>query len=71
VILRAKHIDTLVLCGIATSGVVLSTVRRAADADDKIVVVKDCCGDPDDEVHNVLVDKVFARQASVIVASEV
>ena len=69
-ILRAKGIDTLVLLGIATGGVVLSTVRQGSDADYRIVVVKDCCADADDEVHRVLTEKVFIRQASVITASE-
>src|SRR5450432_3017981 len=32
-ILRAKGVDTLVLLGIATGGVILSTVRHGADAD--------------------------------------
>ena len=70
-ILRAKGIDTLVLAGIATSGVVLSTVRHAADADYKLVVVKDCCGDADDEVHRVLTEKVFVRQTTVTTAGEI
>jgi len=64
-ILRAGGIDTLVLSGIATSGVVLSTIRHAADADYRLVVVADCCADPDPEVHRVLVEKVFARPATV------
>lgn len=70
-ILRAKGIETLVLFGLATSGVVLSTLRQAADLDYRIVVVSDCCGDGDDEVHRVLLEKVFVRQASVVTASEV
>ena len=65
-VLRAKGIDTLVLMGVATSGVVLSTVRYAADSDYQIVVVKDCCADADDEVHRVLTEKVFPRQGTVI-----
>jgi nicotinamidase-related amidase len=69
-ILRAKGVETLVLTGLATSGVVLSTVRHGADADYRLVVVKDCCGDGDDEVHRVLTEKVFVRQASVVAASE-
>ncbi len=64
-ILRANKIDTLVLTGIATSGIVLSTVRHAADHDYRVVVARDCCADRDDEVHRVLMDKVFARQATV------
>jgi nicotinamidase-related amidase len=70
VVLRAKEIDTLVLCGVSTSGVVLSTVRHAADADYRVVVIKDGCADPDDEVHRVLTEKVFVRQASVLTADE-
>jgi len=70
-ILRARGIETLLLTGIATSGVVLSTVRHAADADYRIVVVKDCCSDRDDEVHRVLVEKVFRRQAIVAGSGEV
>ncbi|HUJ58176.1 MAG TPA: cysteine hydrolase [Kofleriaceae bacterium] len=65
IVLRANRIETLVLAGIATSGVVLSTVRHAADADYRLVVVEDCCADRDPEVHATLVHKVFARQATV------
>ncbi|HEY3858038.1 MAG TPA: isochorismatase family protein, partial [Gammaproteobacteria bacterium] len=64
-LLRAKDVDTLVLAGISTSGVVLSTLRHAADADYRLVVLGDCCSDPDAEVHACLLDKVFPRQATV------
>ena len=69
-VLRAKGIDTLVLLGIATSGVVLSTVRSGADADYALVVVSDACADADDEVHRVLTEKVFVKQASVVSSGE-
>jgi nicotinamidase-related amidase len=65
-ILRAGGIDTLVLTGISTSGVILSTLRAAADLDYKLVVLSDCCLDGDPEVHRVLLEKVFPRQAEVI-----
>ncbi len=64
-ILGAQRAETLVLCGVSTSGVVLSTVRHAADADYRVVVVADGCADPDPEVHRVLLEKVFARQTTV------
>lgn len=70
VILRAKEIDTLVLFGIATSGVVLSTLLEASDADYRLVVIKDCCVDGDTELHTNLMDKVFSRRATVVAASE-
>jgi nicotinamidase-related amidase len=71
VVLRANGIETLVLAGIATSGVVLSTLRHAADADYRTLVVEDCCADRDAEVHRVLTEKVFARQATVTVSEAV
>lgn len=70
VILRAGAIDTLVLTGIATSGVVLSTLRQAADLDFTLTVLADGCGDRDEEVHRVLCDKVFPRQATVTTVAE-
>lgn len=69
-VLKAKEIDTLVLFGIATSGVVLSTLRWAADMDYELIVLSDCCGDRDEEVHRVLMQKVFSRQATVVTADE-
>ncbi len=65
-ILRAKNVDSLVLAGIATSGVVLSTVRWAADMDYQIAVVADACADRDAEVHRVLTQKVLPTQATVV-----
>jgi nicotinamidase-related amidase len=50
--------------------VVLSTARHAADADYRLVIVEDCCADRDDEVHRVLTEKVFVRQATVTSASD-
>jgi nicotinamidase-related amidase len=65
VILRAQKIGHLVLAGIATSGVVLSTVREAYDQDYELTVLSDLCADFDAEVHSVLINKVFPRQAGV------
>ncbi len=65
-ILRAQEITELILCGVATSGVVLSTLRYAADSDYKIKVLSDCCYDGDDDVNRILMEKVFPRQADVI-----
>lgn len=69
-VLSGLGADTIVLMGIATSGVVLSTVRHAADADFGIVVLSDCCADRDPEVHRVLLEKVFPRQATVATSDE-
>ena len=61
--LRANGVDTLVLAGVHTSGVVLSTVRHAGDLDYRLVVVRDCCADPDAQLHAILLESVIARQA--------
>jgi nicotinamidase-related amidase len=70
VILRALNIRHLVLSGCATSGVVLSTVREAADKDFFITVLSDACMDRDEEVHRVLTTKVFPRQVDVLTVGE-
>jgi nicotinamidase-related amidase len=69
-LLRANGIDTLVLAGVHTSGVVLSTVRHAGDLDYRLIVVRDCCADPDAELHAMLLDTVIARQAAVVTTAE-
>ena len=67
---RSMAVSHLVLAGIATSGVVLSTVREAADRDYQLTVLADGCADADEEVHRVLLGKVFPRQATVTTAQE-
>ncbi len=69
-ILRARKIEHLVLMGIATSGIVLSTLRRAYDLDYRCTVLKDACYDNDAEVHRVLTEKVFPMQADVVTVDE-
>lgn len=70
VVLRGMQIEHLVLTGIATSGVVLSTLREAADRDFGLTVLSDACIDNDPEVHRVLTEKVFPRQADVLTVNE-
>jgi nicotinamidase-related amidase len=70
IILRSLDVTALVLTGIATSGVVLSTLRQAVDLDYSVTVLRDGCADADPEVHRVLLDKVFSRQATVLMTDE-
>jgi nicotinamidase-related amidase len=69
-LLRANDIHTLIVFGIATSGAVLSTALHAADADYRIVVVRDCCADLDEAAHACLVEKILPKQATVMSAGE-
>ena len=41
-------------------------MREAADKDYQLTVLSDCCADMDAEVHKVLLEKVFLRQADVM-----
>ena len=65
VILSAFDANHLILTGISTSGVILSTPRLAADMDFAITILADCVGDNDPEVHNVLLTKILPRQAEI------
>ncbi len=64
--LRDRGIDTLVLAGLSTSGVVLSTLIEAADRDYRLYVWSDGTENLDAETRDVLLGKVFPRRAQVI-----
>jgi len=70
VLLRSLNIQHIVLTGIATSGVVLSTLREAADKDYRITVLRDGCADREEDVHQFLNTKIFPRQAEVLSVAE-
>jgi nicotinamidase-related amidase len=69
-VLRALGIQHLVLTGISTSGVVLSTLREATDKDYRLTVLADCCADADEEVYRVLTSKIFPRHADVLMVDD-
>lgn len=69
-ILRARGVENLVFFGISTSGITLSTLRRASDLDYRCVVLKDACFDADQEVHRVLAEKISPVQAAVVTVGE-
>ncbi|HDR9272739.1 TPA: cysteine hydrolase [Burkholderia vietnamiensis] len=64
--LAARGIDTLILVGIASTGVVLSSVAHASDADFRLYTVKDCCYDPDPIVHEHLFASAFETRTTVL-----
>ena len=69
-LLRSNEIETLVLFGIATSGVVLSTLLDAFDLDYKTIVISDCCADRDSELHRILITQLFPNRGEVTTAEE-
>jgi nicotinamidase-related amidase len=64
--LSAQGIDTLIMLGIASTGVVLSSVAYASDADFRLYTVKDCCYDPDQVVHDHLFSTAFDSRTTVL-----
>lgn len=69
-LLRANEIETLVLFGVATSGVVLSTLLHGFDSDYRCIVIADCCADRDTELHRILVTQFFPNRGEVLTAEE-
>ena len=69
-ILRAKEIETSALFGIATRGVVLSTLLDACDADYNVIVIADCCEDIDQELHEVLLKSLCPKRGEVRTGAE-
>lgn len=69
-VLRAQHIKKLIITGYATSGVVLNTVRESTDKDYEQIVLSDACEDPDKDVHDFLMTKIFARYTTVSTTKE-
>ncbi|KNC98163.1 uncharacterized protein SPPG_06567 [Spizellomyces punctatus DAOM BR117] len=69
-IIRAQNVERIVICGLATSGVVLSTVRQAADLDYDVIVLEDCCGDLSKERHTAAIEHIFPMQTTVTQSKE-
>jgi len=64
-ILRSRGIDTLVLSGVSTRGVIESTARSAFDMDYGILVLEDCCADPEIEAHQAAMKWVLPFTGTV------
>jgi nicotinamidase-related amidase len=64
--LRARGVDTLLLAGISTSGVTISTLCDAHDRDYRLFVLADATADPEPETHAFLTETFFPKRATVI-----
>ncbi|MEU8626362.1 cysteine hydrolase [Streptomyces sp. NPDC048669] len=69
-ILAAQDIGHLVLAGIPTGGIVLSTALQAADLDYRVTVLSDACADPSPALHHALVNDLLARRCEVATVAE-
>ncbi|WP_329459992.1 cysteine hydrolase family protein [Streptomyces sp. NBC_01497] len=69
-ILAAQDISHLVLAGIATGGIVLSTALQAADLDYQVTVLSDACADPKPALHDTLINDILVRRGGVATVEE-
>lgn len=70
VVLRSRGIDTLVLTGVSSLGVVESTARAALDLDYRLLVLGDCCSDPDPEANEIAIVHLLPRISTVCSTDE-
>lgn len=70
VVLRSKGIDTLVLTGVSSLGVVESTARFAFDQDYRLFVLGDCCSDRDPEANEIAITRLLPRITTVCSAED-
>jgi nicotinamidase-related amidase len=63
---RERRIETLILAGVSTSGVVLSTMRDAVDRDCEVCVLADAVADADPQTHRFLIEELFPLSANMI-----
>ena len=71
IILRSMNVDTLILGGVSTLGVVESTARQATDMDYRIVVLSDCCADRIAEANEFALKWVMPRVSTVCTSDEI
>lgn len=66
-VLRIRGVDTVAIAGVATSAMVAATCYDAADRGYRTIVLRDGCADPDAQVHDTFMDKIFpGREATIV-----
>ncbi len=70
VILSTHHITRLVLCGVSTTGAVLSAAKDGHDRDFDITILDDCSAAATDEQHKATLEMV-SRFATITTAAEI
>ena len=69
--LRARGIDTLVLCGGSTDVGVAATAYAARDLGYNLVLAEDACSSPEQDNHDQFMRRVFPRMARVRSSAQV
>ena len=69
--LRARGIDTIILCGSAIPSGIAATVYAAQDHDVNVIIVRDACNPKAGEVHDIFMNSVFPRIGRVRTTDQV
>ncbi len=69
-VLRARDATSILLAGVATSGIVLATALAACDLDYAVTVLSDCCADPDATVHAILTRVILPGRGARVRTSD-
>ena len=69
-LLRARGIDTLMMAGVTTTGVVFSTLAEASDLDYRILLVADGCFEPDAAAQDAMLRVPFATRAEIVTTGD-
>jgi nicotinamidase-related amidase len=69
--LRARNVDTLVLCGGSTDVGIAATAFAARDLDYDLVIVSDACTSPEQDSHAQFMKRIFPRMARIRTTAEV
>jgi Amidases related to nicotinamidase len=69
-LLRSRGIDTLMMAGVTTTGVVFSTLAEASDLDYRILLVADGCFEPDAAAQDALLRVPFATRAEIVTTGD-
>ena len=70
IILRSMNIDTLILSGVSTTGVVESTARQAFDMDYQLFVLGDCYADRIAGANDVVCKWVMPKVSTVCTSDD-
>jgi nicotinamidase-related amidase len=69
-VLRSGGTKHLVMAGLSTSGVILSTFTLAADEDYSMTILSDACADPKTSLHEELMTNLFPRSANILTVDQ-
>ncbi|WP_435243576.1 cysteine hydrolase family protein [Streptomyces cucumeris] len=69
-VLRAQHIESIVLTGVATSAMVAATLYDAMDRDYRVTVLDDACADAERDVHDVFMERIFPERGARVMTAE-